>query len=644
MRNKLLCLLLCLAVILSAGAPAITALHTYTVAEAESLCDGIVGCKDGVSAQHFIDNGLCGSAGVSAEFYIIALSQQGSYNFSSYETSLTNYLNTHEIRSATTREKYALALIAAGSNSAYITKTADEAIGDLGLMSLVFGLHILNNGYKSKLYTTDGLINTILGYQLSDGGWAVIGDRGDVDVTAMTIQSLAPYYYTNSNIRSAVDRGLKLLSDAQQSNGGFYGMGTENCESAAQVLTALSDLGIDPNTDSRFIKNGCSVIDAIMGFCNADGSFCHVAGGGASETATMEAFYAITAYIRYCRGKGSLYVLDNRHPSTVDSADDPAEDPQNNGNSQNRSDNQSYNTPQNNNSNNSNNSGGDTPQNSDDHNSGDQNNANDQPQQNIIYINGQPQIKATEKSTKKPTEATAATQSPTAATEISTESPTIRDAGKGAGIFQPTGEATEPPALEEEQPANKGSYKPYAIGGILAAAVIAALILFLLKKRNKKHYIAVGIIAAAGVLFILLTNFESAESYHTVTEKADASGAVTISVRCDVLKDDEKPDYIPDDCIILDETIFAVAEGDTVYDILIEASKRCDFQVDNRGAAGNAYIAGIEYLYEYDYGDLSGWMYKVDGEFPDVGCQNYVLSGGETIEWLYTKDIGKDLD
>ena len=58
----------------------------------------------------------------------------------------------------------------------------------------------------------------------------------------------------------------------------------------------------------------------------------------------------------------------------------------------------------------------------------------------------------------------------------------------------------------------------------------------------------------------------------------------------------------------------------------------------------NVYIRGINNIYEFDYGEMSGWMYKVNGKFPDTSCGNYVLKSGDVIEWLYTKDIGNDLE
>ncbi len=621
MRNKLLSLLLCLTVLCFTAAPAAAAEHAYTVAEVERLCDGIVGFKAGSSAQRFINGALCDTAGESAEFYIIALSQQGDYDFSAYENALLRFLDQNEVYSATSREKYALALIAAGSNNGYISEVADEAIGGQGLMSLVFGLHILNNGYQSRLYTVEGLINTILGYQLSDGGWAVIGNRGDVDVTAMTLQALAPYCYTYSDVKAAVGRGLGLLSDLQQTDGGYYGMGVENCESAAQALTALCCLGIDPNTDSRFIKNGSSVLDAMMRYRNADGSFSHT-GGGFNETATVQAFYAMTAYLRYCRGQSPLYVLDHRSPATVEPARTEEEHPQQTQRAvdppkeQRNSDDQSN-------------------RDSSDHG----NQRTQEPTPQIIYIDGVPYSVSTDSSGR--TETTAL--EPTDAASEPSISPTESRAGQGAGLFQPTESSTDAATVDEARPARNGSYKPYAIGGVLAAAVITAIVLYLLKKRNKKHYIAIGILAAAAILLILLTDFESRESYQAVKEKTDTVGSVTLSIRCDTLKKDKKSEYIPEDCVILKATSFDIDADDTVYDVLLEASKRYGIQLDNRGSAGNAYIAGIQYLYEFDYGELSGWMYQVNGAFPDVGCQSCHLKDGDKIEWLYTKNIGKDL-
>ena len=84
---------------------------------------------------------------------------------------------------------------------------------------------------------------------------------------------------------------------------------------------------------------------------------------------------------------------------------------------------------------------------------------------------------------------------------------------------------------------------------------------------------------------------------------------------------------------------YEIAENATVYDVLVQAAKENQLQLDCRGT----YVAGISHLYEFDFGNLSGWMYRVNGVFPDVGCGEYQLSDDDRIEWLYTCDLGRDL-
>lgn len=106
--------------------------------------------------------------------------------------------------------------------------------------------------------------------------------------------------------------------------------------------------------------------------------------------------------------------------------------------------------------------------------------------------------------------------------------------------------------------------------------------------------------------------------------------------------------HIPQDGIILDTTEFDITDNQTVYDLLTDAAKACNIQVENSGVNGQnssmAYIRGINYIYEFDFGELSGWMYKVNGQTPSVGCGEYVLSPGDKVEWLYTCNLGKDIE
>ena len=155
--------------------------------------------------------------------------------------------------------------------------------------------------------TREKLIQAILDAQLPGGGWNLSGNDADPDMTAMAIQSLAPYYKTNETVKAAVDKALEALSALQRNDGGFGSWGTVNSESCDQVIVALTALGIDPTTDSRFIKNGNTVLDALAGFYVTGGGFRHTANGDLDGMATEQGYYALAAYYRFVNAQTRLY-------------------------------------------------------------------------------------------------------------------------------------------------------------------------------------------------------------------------------------------------------------------------------------------------------------------------------------------------
>ena len=155
--------------------------------------------------------------------------------------------------------------------------------------------------------TREKLIQVILDAQLTDGGWTLSGTKADPDMTAMAIQALAPYYKTNETVKAAVDKALEALSALQRNDGGFGSWGTVNSESCAQVIVALTALGIDPTADSRFVKNDLTVLDALAGFYVTGGGFRHTAGGELDGMATEQGYYALAAYYRFANAQTRLY-------------------------------------------------------------------------------------------------------------------------------------------------------------------------------------------------------------------------------------------------------------------------------------------------------------------------------------------------
>lgn len=161
---------------------------------------------------------------------------------------------------------------------------------------------------KGKTQTTrEGLVEAILDSRVGDG-WAYSGTVPDVDMTCMAIQALAPYRTSNSEVKAAIGAAVKWLSKQQNSNGSYRSYGVENSESASQVIVALTALGIDPNTDSRFVKYGKSVVDSLISFKLSDGGFKHIDSERTYDNlATFQGCYALTAYKRFMSGNLSLY-------------------------------------------------------------------------------------------------------------------------------------------------------------------------------------------------------------------------------------------------------------------------------------------------------------------------------------------------
>ena len=159
--------------------------------------------------------------------------------------------------------------------------------------------------------TREKLIRAILDAQLPGGGWTLSGNDADPDMTAMAIQSLAPYYKENEAVKAAVDKALDVLSELQLATGGFGSWGTENSESCAQVIVALTALGIDPAKDSRFIKNGLTILDALASYYVDGGGFKHVADKGRDGMATEQGYYALAAYYRFVNAQTRLYDMSD---------------------------------------------------------------------------------------------------------------------------------------------------------------------------------------------------------------------------------------------------------------------------------------------------------------------------------------------
>lgn len=343
----------------------------------------ITSCIEGIIAWKTAENGsppggvlindaYLESAGTTAgDWYPFALGRYGrADNLRGYLAVVSDRVSARYRESgrlhaykATEWHRIALAVSASGGNPRQVGKGPDGSpidliadgtyhrgntvsLGRQGINGWIWGLIALDSGrYEVPADahdTRDDIIREILSQQLPDGGFALSGSSSDPDMTAMAIQALSPYYtggkaysYTQKKtkksvtktVHQAVDEALQTLSSLQEADGGFVSWGTKNVESACQTAVALCCLGIDPESDSRFIKNGKTLLDAIFAYRMPDGGFCHSftydpdnpssKPDQSNSMASEQVLYTLVAVHRLRNGMRSLYDLRPEWPASL---------------------------------------------------------------------------------------------------------------------------------------------------------------------------------------------------------------------------------------------------------------------------------------------------------------------------------------
>lgn len=292
---------------------------------------------------------------IGGEWAVIGLARSGydvpdSY-YQNYYSNVEAYVKNcggklHD-KKYTEYSRVIVALTAIGKNPADVAGyNLLTAIGDYdntiwqGLNGPVWALIALDSGGYEMPQNSDAktqatrelYLNRILECQLPDGGWSLFGGTAaeesgnsvsDPDITGMALQALAKYQ-DRPEVKKATEEALACMSAMQNENGGYSHGGAENLESSVQMLTALCELGISAD-DARFVKNGNTLLDAVLSFRNSDGSFQHTSNdSGNSQMSTEQGFYAMVAAQRALEGKSSLYRMSDSPVSTEDGETDNA--------------------------------------------------------------------------------------------------------------------------------------------------------------------------------------------------------------------------------------------------------------------------------------------------------------------------------
>ncbi len=216
-------------------------------------------------------------------------------------------------------------------NRGEVTDLAEQGINGLswGLLTLdALDYEVAEDAYENR----EDIIERILELQLEDGGFSLKFPPSDIDLTAMVLQALAPYYNSEKTytymrlsdqkqrtvrVREVIDEALDLLSKRQTESAGFESFGLENTESLVQVIVALTALQIDPLKDQRFIKNNQTLIDNLSRYQQADGGFIHsetydednptAKPDQSNKMASEQALYGLSSLIRFENNLRRLY-------------------------------------------------------------------------------------------------------------------------------------------------------------------------------------------------------------------------------------------------------------------------------------------------------------------------------------------------
>ncbi|MBJ6361866.1 S-layer homology domain-containing protein [Paenibacillus sp. GCM10012307] len=497
---------------------------------------------------------------------------------------------------------------------------------------------------ENALWTRSKLIERLLTFQQEDGSF-IIGTEGrtssDPDTTAMAIQALASYQ-DRQEVKAAIERALNWLSSVQTRSGGFVSAmatnGEESSESSAQVVIALSALGIDSKTDPRFVKQGGSVWDALSSFIyvvekNPDYiAFRHMhTHSVVNVMATHQGVLAAVAYKRFLDGKSRLYDMtdvvqipepaENRWPTTAE------------------------------------------PEIIDF--------TQEQIDTGILIVVAQRTrnlivtIPAENKyEVKVEPYGTTVPGLDVKYGDVSFYLPRTRIQLNGSKLLLPNVLPDSPEKLQRDinlqiAPAKIKEVKSaIRFGGKTSTSFEGhATITFngqgdyqagYYDENDQFHPIPLNKDASLaaysyeedGNLVVKINRFAAIVTYrpdNSGGNPSPGSGGSDPAVKLSIEKISINEGYI------VEPVLVPLAEGDTAYSLMRRYALNRNISIRAIGSGSTLYVQGIDGLSEFDHGPYSGWMYSVNGVYPDHSADTKFLKDGDVLRWRYTKDLGKDI-
>ena len=460
-----------------------------------------------------------------ARFYGAAGAQDYAY---SAEQKVRELAECGGFVKPTDYHKAAVCIAAAGGDFRQAVEVGvffNEQLDRQGFNAYIWALIALNvtcaEPPANAVNTSQTLSEHIISRQHGDGSFSLIGDSGDVDITAAAVYALA-----GSGIPAA-EQSAQLGADWLCGiEGGYSSMGVQNCESTAQAVIALCAAG---RSEQARIAAG------QLEEYRREGGYAHLPEGEVNGLATVQALEAFTALALMERGE-ALFVRAGEFPTQT-------------------------------------------------------------------------------------------------AEYHQTEQ---------ADVSAQTEQASE--VVEESARSGlTGAHIKAMISAALGVCAVVCIVLCIV--RRKKALLAVAVVLAVLCGGVWLLDIKTPEEYYS--QSGGGTMRAVVSADCGAIlgRDGEAAPGVtfPEDGSVIPRSDVMLPEGATAFDALIAAAREQRVLVDYTGSGFGVYVRGIGGVYEFSFGELSGWMYRVNGDFPEKSASEYTLHEGDVVEFLYTADLGRDI-
>lgn len=644
-----------------------TAERTSTAEQLLTKCREALSWKmkaAGVASEQELLDAMAARAGRSPEdWYVLAMAKMGlKLDYTKYANALFEVCKDPE---PTDVEQYRRYLTARAMGYEDIPGTAPEKLKDKGIMSAIYRGYAVAAGRASSSFVYGETQSALIALKLADGGYALMGETSDVDVTAFVLQAYGALLgaqgknAAGAELATAVSDAFAVLGKRQAADGGYASFGTPNAESGAMVLLALAAFSDkDIAAEVRNSVNASALIAATDRFQTAKGGYAHALSDGVAsmenDLATAQVMCAYAAYASYLKGaSGRLYPVKAAAAPVEPTTQKPTQKPTEASTEETTAKKTEASTEE-------------TTK------KGTEASAEETTKKGTEASAQETTAKGTEVSDEETTEETeevstedtteTSTEASTEETrESSTEETTVlpeetttsTDSTKNSTVETTTKEdsnettpSTPTEGSDIEGPEDTSSTSASKVRWIMTAVVAGLILLALLantcsRRRSKVTYVAILVLGAAALIFVWMSKITLPEhatqkQQQTYLERLPAQGEFRIEICIDQRVEGEE--------MLLTSRLVTVSEDDTVFDILQRVAMAYGIAIDyTKSMVGTVYVRAIGGHAEFDRGAGSGWVFLVNDALATTDAGSVKLSAGDVVRWAYTLDLGKDV-